>query len=141
MENEEKNYAQLIAAQNESARRLKIKSVTNTLSDENKKKTIYSFISAICFSGLLISAHESGIAANEALKTEISALSSFDSLKEYLKAFTPAMWGTLVATAVSFTNYLKHSRKYDNANREFYDLVDTEPTDYLDVVASQARSK
>ena len=49
---EEKDYLRLIAAQNESARRLKIKSVVNEISDEYKSKVKYAIISGVCFTGV-----------------------------------------------------------------------------------------
>lgn len=50
MEKESKDYSRLIAAQNESTRRLKIKSINNTLSEEHKKKSMYAIASGGMFS-------------------------------------------------------------------------------------------
>lgn len=141
MEKEQKDYERLIAAQNESARRLKIKSISNTLTEEKRKKSMFAIASGVCCTGLLVATHFSGIDSNQAIQTEIQALSSFDALKDYLKMFTPAMWTTLAATAASFSNYIKHNKKYKNANQEFYDMMDNQPEDYLDVVEHQARSR
>ena len=138
---EQKDYTRLIAAQNESARRLKIKGITNTLTEENKKKRGFAITSGICFAGLMAATHFSGIDPNQVIQTEIQALNSFDALKEYLAYFTPAMWGALIATATSFSKYIKHKKKYDDANQEFYDMMDNQPEDYLDVVEHQAKSR
>ena len=138
---EQKDYTRLIAAQNESARRLKIKGITNTLTEENKKKRGFAIASGICFAGLMAATHFSGIDPNQAIQTEIQALNSFDALKEYLAYFTPAMWGALVATAASVSRYIKHRKIYNNANQEFYDMVDNQPVDYQDAVENQARSR
>ena len=42
----------------------------------------------------MVTTHFSGVDPNQAIQTEIQALSSFGTLKEYLGTFTPAMWGT-----------------------------------------------
>lgn len=142
MNNEvEKDYARLVAAQNESKRRLKIKSINNTLSEEHKKKSTMAIASGICFAGLMVSCHFSGIDPMQAIQTEIQALSSFDALKEYFSMFTPAMYGTMIATAGSISSYINHKKKYNKANQEFYDMMNNQPEDYQDIVESQARSK
>lgn len=142
MNNEEqKDYERLIAAQNESARRLKIKSISYTLSEEHKKKNAMAIAAGICFAGLIVATHFSGMEPNQALATEIQALNSFDALKEYLSMFTPAMHGAMIATAGSISSYIKHKKKYDKANQEFYDMMDNQPKDYQDIVQSQARNR
>ncbi len=140
MENE-KDYERLIAAQNESARRLKIKEINRNLSEEHKKRSVFAIASGVCFAGLMVATHFSGIDANQAIQTEIQALSSFDALKEYLGTFTPAMWGAMIATAGSISKYIKHNKKYKNANQELYDMMDTQPEDYQDIVEDQAKSR
>ena len=141
MEYESKDYERLIAAQNESARRLKIKSINNILSEEHKKKSMFAIASGVCFAGLMIATHFSEVDMNQAIQTEIQALNSFDALKEYLGTFTPAMWGTMLATAASYSKYIKHSKAYKNANREFYDMMDNQPEDYQDIVEHQAKGR
>ena len=141
MENESKDYERLIAAQNESARRLKIKSINNTLSEEHKKKSMFALASGVCFAGLMVATHFSGVDMNQAIQTEIQALNSFDALKEYLGTFTPAMWGTMIATAGSISKYIKHNKAYKKANNEFYDMMDMQPEDYQDIVEHQAKSR
>lgn len=138
---EGKDYARLIAAQNEAQRRLKIKSISNTLTEENKKKNQMAIVSGICFSGLLAAVHFSGIDYGTALETEIKALNSFESLKDYLSLFTPAAYGAMIATAASFHSFLRHKRRYDRANQEFYDMMDTQPEGYQDIVETQAKTK
>ena len=140
MENE-KDYERLIAAQNESARRLKIKEINRNLSEEHKKRSTFAIASGVCFAGLMVATHFSGIDINQAIQTEIQALSSFDALKEYLGNFTPAMWGAMIATAGSISKYIKHNKKYKNANQELYDMMDTQPEDYQDIVEDQAKSR
>ena len=140
MEND-KDYARLVAAQNESSRRLKIRGITNTLTEENTRRRRWAIASGVCIAGLIAAMHFSGIDPQEALQTELQALNSFDSLKEYLTTITPAMWASMVATAGAITNYLKHNRRYNKANREFYDMMDNQPTDYQDIVETQARNK
>lgn len=78
---------------------------------------------------------------NQAIQTEIQALNSFDALKEYFRTFTPAMWGTMVATATSYSKYIKHNREYKKANKEFYDMMDNQPEDYQDIVEHQAKGR
>lgn len=142
MNNEtEKDYARLVAAQNESKRRLKIKSINNTLSEEHKKKSMFAIASGVCFAGLMVATHFSGVDVNQAIQTEIQALSSFDVIKEYLGTYTPAMWGTMIATAGSLSKYIKHNKKYQKANQEFYDMMDNQPEDYQDIVETQAKSR
>lgn len=142
MDNEDqKDYVRLIAAQNESARRLKIKSINNTLSEERKKKSMFAIASGVCFAGIMVSTHFSGIDVNQAIQTEIQALSSFDALKEYLGTFTPAMCGTMIATAGSLSKYIKHKKNYDKANQELYDMMDNQPEDYQNIVEFQAKSR
>ena len=137
----EKDYARLIAAQNESERRIKIKSINDTLSETNKKKKLFAITSGICFSGMMVALLTSGVDPAEAIKTEIAGLSSFDSLVEYLKTFTPAMIGSLIAFATSLTAYIKADKEYKKADIEFYNMTDNEPVYYQDVVERQARNK
>ena len=141
MKGEEKDYLRLIASQNESARRLKIKSINNRLSEENKKKSMFAIASGVCFAGLMVATHFSGIDVNQAVQTEIQALSSFEALKEYLGTFTPAMWGTMIATVTSYSKYIKHSKKYKDANQEFYDMMDHQPEDFQDVVEKKKKNR
>ncbi len=141
MENESKDYERLIAAQNESARRLKIKEINRNLSEEHKKRSMFAIASGVCFAGLMVATHFSGVDVNQAIQTEIQALSSFDALKEYLGTFTPAMWGTMIATAGSISKYIKHNKAYKKADNEFYDMMDTQPEDYQDIVEHQAKSR
>lgn len=141
IEKKEKSYSKLVAAQNESNRRLKIKNISNTLSVENLKKKTMAIISGICLAGLAAAIHFSGIDLNEAIAAEIQSLNSFDALKEYLSMITPAMYGTMITSALSISNYIKHKKRYDKANQEFYDMVDNRPEDYQDIVESQAKSR
>ena len=141
MENESKDYERLIAAQNESARRLKIKEINRNLSEEHKKRSMFAIASGVCFAGLMVATHFSGVDVNQAIQTEIQALSSFDALKEYLGTFTPAMWGAMIATAGSISKYIKHNKAYKKANNEFYDMMDTQSEDYQDIVEHQAKSR
>lgn len=141
MENESKDYERLIAAQNESARRLKIKEINRNLSEEHKKRSMYAIASGVCFAGVMVATHFSGVDVNQAIQTEIQALSSFDALKEYLGTFTPAIWGTMIATAGSISKYIKHNKAYKKADNEFYDMMNTKPEDYQDIVEHQAKSR
>lgn len=141
MENESKDYERLIAAQNESARRLKIKEINRNLSEEHKKRSMFAIASGVCFAGVMVATHFSGVDVNQAIQTEIQALSSFDALKEYLGTFTPAMWGTMIATAGSISKYIKHNKAYKKADNEFYDMMNTKPEDYQDIVEHQAKSR
>ena len=138
---DEKDYARLIAAQNEHARRLKIKEIQNTLTDEHKWKVRGAVATGISVIGVLAATYFSGFDVQKAIDTEISALNYFSALKEYLSMITPAMWGTIALYVSSATGYLKHKRNYDKANRDFYDAVATSPEDYQGLVESQARSK
>ena len=139
--NNEKDYERLVAAQNEATRRLKIKNIQNTLTDEQKRKNMYATISGICFAGALVATHFSGVDIDAAIATEIQALNSFDAFKDYLSTFTPTMVATLTLSVSNFVKYLKHRRKYNEANREFYDMMDNQPEDYQDLVENQAKSK
>lgn len=141
MENESKDYEKIIAAQNESARRLKIKEINRNLSEEHKKRSMFAIASGVCFAGIMVATHFSGVDVNQAIQTEIQALSSFDALKEYLGTFTPAMWGTMIATAGSISKYIKHNKAYKKADNEFYDMMNTQPEDYQDIVEHQAKSR
>lgn len=137
----EKDYPRLIAAQNEAARRIKIKSINNKLSEEHKKKVGFAIATGACLAGMVAAVHFSGVDPMEAIKTEVRALGSFEALKEYFETFTPAMWGGIISTAVAFTGYLKHSREYNKANQEFYDMADNHPTEYQDIVQAQAKNR
>ncbi len=163
MDNEEqKDYIRLVAAQNEAARRLRIQGIQNTLTQEHRERRNFAIISGICFIGFVAQQYFGGMDFNQDLNTQLQsllsfdglknyletygraqfqALASFDGLKNYLKTFTPAQWLTLFGTAGSYSNYLKHSRKYAKANQEFYDMMDNQPIDYQDVVERQARSR
>ena len=143
MENENKevkNYAQLIAAQNESKRRLRVIEIQDELTDEKKKKCGYAIAIGVCVAGLVVATIAANVDVNQAIQTEIQALNSFDALKEYLSNFTPAMWGTIIATSTAVSGYIIHNRKYKKADKEFYDMMDNQPEDYLNIVEHQAKS-
>lgn len=140
MEKESKDYGRLIAAQNESARRLKIKKIIRKLSDENKKRSESAIVFGISLCGLTV-ATLTGVNIEQAIQTEIQALSSFDALREYLGLFTPAMWATIILGASSMCDYMRHDRAYKKANNEFYDMMDTQPEDYQEIVEHQAKSR
>lgn len=135
------DYARLIAAQSESARRLEIKKIIHTLSEEQQKKNRYAIASGVFLSGLIVATCFSGVDINQAIQTEIAALNSFDALKEYLAKFTPAMLLTTIGTAVSYSRYIKHNNKYKRANQQLDDMSDTYPTKYLDIVEKQAKTR
>lgn len=137
----EKDYERLIAAQNESQRRIKIKSINNVLNEENKRKTMYAIATGACVIGTVAAYYFSGIDPSEALQKEIEGLNSWQAIGEYFATFTPAMYGTIAATATSIAGYLKAKRKYDKANQEFYDITDNEPVIYQDIVESQAKNR
>ena len=148
--NEEKDYARLIAAQNESERRIKIRQINRTLSEENTKKTVYAIATATCFAGLLVATHFSGIASKEAINNEMQVIQHFFanqpsevlvSLKDYLSTITMPMWATIIGTAGSLSKYIKHRKQYDKASQEFYDITDNEPVNYQDAVERQAKTK
>lgn len=137
----EKDYGQLIAAHLESERNLKIRSIQNTLTEEKKKKKRYAFASGICFAGTMAATLFSGIDPSQTIPKLIQSLNSFDTLKEYREYFTPAMVGTMITTIISFAQYIRHKKKYDKANQEFYDMDEIRPEDYQDIVEHEARSK
>ena len=137
----EKDYTRLIAAQNESKRRLNIKKITKAISEEHKKKNLFALATGTCLAGLIASIHFSGVDPQQALQTEVQALNSFESLKEYFATFTPAMWMTMIGTAASFSNFIKHKEKYKTADSEFYDMINNQPEDYQDIVETQARHR
>lgn len=124
------DYVKILAAQNEADRRLKIKKIINTLSEEKKQKAKFSIASGVCFSGLLASILFSGFEPMQALQSEIQALNSFDALKDFISNITPAMFGTMISTAYSYVGFIIHSKKYNNANQEFYDMIETHPDYY-----------
>lgn len=140
-EMEQNDYLRLIAAQNEANRRLKIKSINNTLSDEKRKKSNRAIAAGISIVGLTAAVQFSGYDAEQAIALEMQALNSFDALKEYFSLYTPAMWGTLAATAVSISSYIKHSKKYNCAKQELADMTIIEPEVYLEEIEKQAKSK
>lgn len=137
----EKDYARLIAAQNESARRIKIQNIQNTLSYEQKKKRDYAIATGICIVGTTFASLYAGISPTNALQSQIHALSSFDALKDYLESFTPAKWVAIIATATNIINYIKHNDKYNKANADFYAMMDHPSENYQDIVENQAKSK
>jgi hypothetical protein len=139
--NNEKDYARLIAAQNESERRLKILEVEHDLDDASKKRRGYSIAAGICFVGMMVAEQFSGVNPAEAIKTEIEALNSFDSLKEYMGYFTPAMWGTMIGAAFSLSRYMSARKKYKKSQQKLEDMLSNQPTNYLDAVEHQARNK
>lgn len=141
MENEEKDYARLIAAQNESERRIKIKVIQDTLTEEQKKKRGYAIASGVFFAGALAAVHFSGMDPDQVIQAEMQALNSFDALKEYLSYFTPAIWGALIAAVGSLSQSIKHKKRYKEADKEFYRMMDNQPTDYQDIVEHQAKTK
>lgn len=119
---ETRNYEKMIAAQNESNRRLKICKITRTIVEEDKKRCINGIISGVSVVGLMAATHFSGIDMNQAIQTEFQALNSASAFKEYLSYFTPAMWTSLAGTAVFYLNCIKHNRAYKNAKDELNDM-------------------
>lgn len=139
--NDRNDYSQLIAAQNESARKLKIRSISRDLNEEKKKRRNFAFISGICISTALASATfidvptAGGLA--EVLQTEVNALSSYASLKEYLSFFSPATYGAALLGSISLSKYLKHRSKSNKMKADLYDMVANEPSGYLNIVEDQ----
>ena len=136
---EDLDYLRLIAAQNESERRIKIKNIQRTITEEKKEKILWAIISGVSIAGLFAATHFAHIDPSMAVKTEIQALNSWDAAKEYIKMITPAMWTTLVASAASISQYVKHNKKMKKANQDFYDMDENEPKDLQDIVESQAK--
>ena len=135
---ETKDYAKLIAAQNESARKLKIIGVQRELNVARRRRVAAAFATGFYACGLIVATCFSGIDPNEIFHAGIDALNSFDSLKELVQQITPAMWLSILGTIAAYTEFIRQSRNYRTANEEFYDIVNYEPTDYLKTVDSQA---
>ena len=140
-ETTEKDYARLIAAQNESERRLKILSVKRTLDEEYKKKNRLAVISGICFAGIAAAVHFSFMDIQQAVQTEINALNSFSALKDYLLMISPATYGTIAASAMGLSNYIKHKRNYEKARHELSDILNNPPEAFQDEVEKQAKTR
>lgn len=138
---EQKDYTRLIAAQNEAARRLRIREITNTLTEENNKRRRAAIAAGVFAAIAVVAAAFSGTDPNKAIQTEIEALNSFEAFKLYLSYITPAMWAGLIGTASNIAKYIKHREKYIKANQEFYDMQEIQPEDYLDIVEHQSKSK
>lgn len=123
--NNDNDYANLLKNQSPAYRTLRIKKIDNDLLTEKKEKNAMAITSGICFSGLLFATYFSRIDPNQAITTEIQTLSSLDYLKNYLSMITPAMCSTMIATAISIAEYIKHNKKYSEASREFKDITDS----------------
>ena len=141
MDNNEKDYSRLIAAQGEAGRRLQIKNVQRTIEGEQKQRNLWAILTGVCSAGVLASVHFSGVNINEAINLEIQALNNFEAFKQYIATFTPAMWGSIAAIAISVSNLIKHRRRLNSASNELYDMFDNEPKDLQDIVEGQARNK
>lgn len=135
----DKYYNRLVVARNEAKRRLKIKSINKTLSEEHEKKSMFAVASGICFSGIMVAYHFSGVDISQVIQSEIHALNFCDVVKEYLRNFTPAMWGTMIATVGSISKYVKHRNNYNKANQEFHDMIDNQLDKYEVFVESPVK--
>lgn len=144
-QNNNVDYAKLAAAQNEHNRKIKIKEINRVLSEENKKKRTAAFISAICISATLTAIAFDGPTNAEEYKNiieaEIRALTSFSGLKEYLANFSPITYISALMSAVSLSKYKCHKKKYEQANTQFYDMVENSPEDYFTTVENNMRAR
>ena len=131
MNEENVNYERLIAAQNESARRYKITRIQNTIDEEKRRKNISAIISGTCFVGAIATALASGIDAHEAIQLEIQSLSSFSALKDYLALFSPTFYASAALSAANFVNFIKHSRRYKDANNDMDAMNNNTPEMYM----------
>ncbi len=134
---EVKDYLRLIAAQNESTRRIRIEGIKDAITDEQRRRRGSAIVAAISFA---VATHFSGINPDVAIQTEIQALNSFEALKDYLSMITPAMYATMAATAASFSNFIRHNRAFRRANKEFDNMVNNEPVNLQDLVEKQAKT-
>lgn len=125
--------------QTDPNRRLRIIDNMVTATEEYTKKNISAIATGICFSGLIVATHFSGIDVNQAIQTEIQSLNSFGTF-EVLKDFTPAMWMSIIAGASSLSQYIKHNKKHKQANQEFFDLMENQLESYQDV-ESQGKNR
>ena len=137
---EVKDYLRLIAAQNESTRRIRIEGIRDAITDEQRRRRGSAIVAAISFAGFAVATHFSGINPDVAIQTEIQALNSFEALKDYLSMITPAMYATMAATAASFSNFIRHNRAFRRANKEFDNMVNNEPENLQDLVEKQAKT-
>lgn len=136
---EAEDYLKLLAAHKESERRIKIRSVIETINDEKKKKWGAAIIAGTAFAGLVVATHFSGVNTEEAIQTEIKALQSFDALKDYLSSFTPAMWGTMAVTVAGLSRYISARKKEKKASEEFKNITDNEPISTKSYIESEAK--
>ena len=141
IENEDVDYNRLIAAQNESARRLKIASINRTIDTEKNKKRISAILTGVFAAGVIVATKYSGIDIEQGIQTEFEAINSMEALKEYLGMITPAMYATIICSVLNFENFLKHKRKQKDAEQELNDMQNYNPTAFLDEVDRQTRRK
>lgn len=137
----EPNYTKLIAAQNESRRRLKIASINRTIDTERNKKRISAILAGVFAAGVIVATKYSGVDLDQAIQTEFEAINSLEALKEYLSMITPAMYATIIGAVTNFCNYLRHKRNQKEAMQALNDMDNYAPTAFLDEVERQARNK
>ncbi len=141
MNEEQINYAKLLAAQNESARRLRIINIENTLSDERRRRNLSAIIAGACMSGAAMLSHIQGIDINHAVELERQALTSYAALKEYLSMLTPSFYACVTVGAANILNFIRHRRNYNRASRELDAMNATAPEMFLDDIERQAQGR
>lgn len=140
----EENYLKLIAAQNEHKRVLKIFEIQDKLTLEERRRTnsaIVLGISAVCLlaSTLTLDIDMNITEINEMLMQTYEHLSSFESLKEYFKSLTPAVYLSMAATVLNGRNYIRHHRKVQELEGELHVNTMNDPTDFYGEVEGQSR--
>lgn len=118
------NFSQMDDLKNEEGfdRRLRIKCIERTMDEESKRTVRAAVASATLFVATFVTVKVSGLDVQEAIATEIKALSSWESLKEYFSMFTPATIASITASVISFRSFLTHRRRRNEALQQYDDI-------------------
>ena len=126
------NYEQTIAAQNEAGRRLQIRRIENTISDERRIRTRSAIAAGVFFAGACALCELSGIDNYKAIELEMQAINSFSALKDYFAMFTPAETFALISSASLAFSAFRHDRRLHVAERELNDINEITPDSVIE---------
>lgn len=140
----EQDYTRLIAAQNESERRIRIVGIERNIQHQRTDMVRDFIASGTFFVGALVATYFSGmtdVPTDQMVQLEIQSLNNIDALKEYLSMVTPAMWLTLVPAVSSFIHGIRNRRRLNESQDELEAINNNTPESMLNSVDEQVRIK
>ena len=110
-----------LARMEQENRRFGILKRERAMTDEQRKRNRASIMAGVCILGAATAVYFNGQDVHQVLQHELNAIYSWEALGQYIKDLGP-LTTLLAASAGAFiAKYVKHSRKYKEAQNEFID--------------------